>query len=62
MNSVTDQAGHRPDPCIGLSDVWSLLFFSACVQSQEKFVSKAGRGSTAAAAAAAPTSCLKAEG
>lgn len=57
MNSVTDQAGRWPEPCIRLSDI-----FSARVQSNEKFVSRAGwmlRGSTAAAAAAAR---LKAEG
>lgn len=63
MNSVTDQAGQWPDPCIRLSDIFFFsFFFSACVQSNEKFVSKAGwmlRGSTAAAAAA---TCLKAEG
>lgn len=59
MNSVADQAGQWPDPCIRLSEVfWGV--FSARVPSNEKFVSKAGRGSTAAAAAAA--SCLKAEG
>lgn len=64
MNSVTDQAGRWPEPCIWLS-AFCFFFFSALVQSNEKFVSKAGwmlRGSPAAAAAAVVAACLKAKG
>ncbi len=61
MNSVTDQAGLWPKPCIRRLDIF---FFLPRVQSNEKFVSKAGwmlRGSTAAASAAAAAARLKAE-